>query len=131
MIDPSNLRFTRTHEWVRVKGKRVVVGITDYGQSQLSDVVGVELPEPDESHYDANEDLGVLESTRKSSDFHAPIAGTVVLVNAKLFSEPELINSDPYGDGWLIEMKPDNLADVHELMGIHEYEAKLPEDEEE
>ncbi len=130
-MDPSDLKFTRSHEWVRVKGKKIVVGITDYAQAQLSDIIGVELPEPDDTRYAAGDDLGVVESTRTTADFHVPINGVVVASNARLLSEPELINSDPYGDGWLVEMKPDSMADIAELLDIDEYESSLPEEEEE
>jgi glycine cleavage system H protein len=127
--DLENLKLTTTHEWVRAKGKNtVVVGISDYGQQLLSDITSVELPETE--HFNAGEDVGVIESIRLTVDIHAPLAGTVSRVNAELLANPELINSDPFGAGWLFEMKPDKITDVQELMSFDEYEANLPEDEE-
>jgi glycine cleavage system H protein len=128
--DIENLKLTPTHEWVRKKSKTIVVGITDYGQQQLSDVTGVELPEPDEAHYNARDELGVIESVRTSIDYHAPVDGTIVKVNSELLANPELINNDPFGDGWLVEMKPDKMSDVDELMDFDEYETSLPDEEE-
>jgi glycine cleavage system H protein len=129
MINLDTLRFSSTHEWVRVERKKVIVGITDFQQRRLSDVISIELPEPDDHHFEKGEEIGVLESVSTSADFHAPISGKIVAVNTRLLSQPELINSSPYGDGWLIEMKPDSLADVSELMNADEYEDALPEDE--
>jgi glycine cleavage system H protein len=128
--DIENLKLTPTHEWVRKKNKTIVVGITDYGQQQLSDVTGVELPEPDEAHYNARDELGVIESVRTTVDYHAPVDGTIVKVNSELLANPELINNDPFGDGWLVEMKPDKMSDVDELMDFDEYETNLPDEDE-
>jgi len=126
----ENLKLTPTHEWVRRKTKTIVIGITDYGQQMLSDVTGVDLPEPDDQRYDARDDLGVIESVRTTIDFHAPVSGTVVKVNSELLANPELINQDPFGKGWLVEMKPDKMSDVDGLMDFDEYESDLPEEDE-
>jgi glycine cleavage system H protein len=131
MDDLSELRFTPKHEWVRVKGDRIVVGLTDFAQSLLSDVLSVELPEPGDHHYDANEEIGVVESERATRDFRAPVSGTIAAVNSALLTDPELINADPYGDGWIVEMKPDAVGDVRHLMHVDEYEELLPSEEEE
>lgn len=131
MRDAADLRYTRTHEWVEVKRDTIVVGVTDYAQAHLSDVVNVELPEPDEHHYESNEEFCVVASLRNSRGCLTPVAGTIVKINTELLSRPELINKDPYGQGWLIEMKPDNMDDADDLMDADEYEASLPEDEEE
>jgi glycine cleavage system H protein len=131
-IDPSELRFTDTHEWVKVKDRNtLIVGITDFSQMRLSDVTSVELPEPDDHHYDAREEISVIEALNSSAAFHAPVSGTIVATNTELLSQPELVNLDPYGSGWLVEMKPDNMADILNFMDVDEYEANLPEDEEE
>lgn len=132
MTDPLHCKFTVTHEWVRPKGDKITVGISEDAQRQLSDIIHVELPEPDEHHhYAEHEEMGVVESLRLSTDFHAPVSGTITAINANLLSSPELINEDPYGEGWLVEMVPDDMDDVESLMDIDEYEGILPEDEEE
>jgi glycine cleavage system H protein len=126
----DDLKLTATHEWVRKKAKTIVVGLTDFGQQLLSDVTGVELPEPDDVHYNVRDELGVIESVRTTVDFHAPVRGTVVKVNSELLANPELVNTDPFGKGWLVEMKPDDMAEVDELMDFDEYEASLPDEDE-
>jgi glycine cleavage system H protein len=131
MREPLDCRFTSNHEWVRAEGREIVVGITDFAQQRISDVIHVELPEPDDDHYEQNEDIGMLESLKTASDVRAPVAGTVTAVNARLATKPEIINDDPYGDGWIFRMKPDRMRDVDELMSFAEYEGNLPEEEEE
>jgi len=131
MDTPTDLRFTRTHEWVRTKGNTIVVGITDYAQQQLPDVTSVELPEPDDHHYETDEDFCMITSINATSDFRVPVSGTIHAINTQLLSNPELVNSDPYRDGWLVEMTPDNMVDVDHLMDIDEYESGLPEEDEE
>ena len=130
--DPTELRFTDTHEWVRLKDRTtIVVGITDFAQMRLSDITSVELPEPDDHRYEAREEISIIEAINASAAFHAPVAGTIAATNTDLLSRPELLNSDPYGSGWLIEMRPDNIEEIFSLMDLDEYEAHLPEDEEE
>ena len=131
MIEPVDYRFTSNHEWVKVEAREIVVGVTDFVQQRLSDVIHVELPEPDDDHYEANEDVCMIESLKTASDVRAPVSGTITSVNNKLLSKPELINDDPYGEGWLYKMKPDHMRDVEELMTFAEYEENLPEEEEE
>jgi glycine cleavage system H protein len=96
--------YTKTHEWLSVDGKSVTVGITDFAQSQLGDVVFLELPSPGRK-LNAGESFGVVESVKAASDLYAPVAGRVIAVNDKLASTPELINSDPYGDGWILKLE--------------------------
>lgn len=131
MDDVTDLKFTGTHEWVRRKGSKIVVGITEYAQQRMSDITNVELPEPDDHHYEADEDMCVIESLRMATDCHAPVSGRIVAINTDLLAKPEIINSDPYGEGWLVEMAPDNADDIDSLMDSYEYEAGLPEEEEE
>jgi glycine cleavage system H protein len=132
MSDISNLLFTQNHEWVRPrKGKTIVVGISDYGQNLLSDATNVELPEPDEQVCSAGDEIGVLESLRTSIPIHVPVSGRITRVNPELLSNPELINQDPYGEGWLFEMIMEDPDELDGLMGQDEYEAILPEEEEE
>jgi glycine cleavage system H protein len=106
-------RYTKTHEWVVVEGKTVTVGITDFAQSQLGDVVFLELPSPGRK-LAARESFGVVESVKAASDLYSPVAGRVSAVNEKLTAKPELINSDPYGDGWImkVELTGDLPADL-------------------
>ena len=116
---PENLRYTTEHEWARVEGDRVIVGITDYAQDQLGDVVFVSLPEPG-SKVAAGASFGEVESTKSVSDLYSPVAGTVAERNDALESEPELINQDPYGRGWLISIEaPD--ADLGGLLDSAAY----------
>src|SRR5512136_1160672 len=98
MTIPSDLKYSKEHEWVRVKGDRATVGITDFAQEQLGDVVYVELPEPG-SQFDFMETFGVVESVKTASDLFSPVRGTVVEANERLADEPELVNKEPYGDG--------------------------------
>jgi glycine cleavage system H protein len=100
----ADRRYTKTHEWVAVDGKHATIGITDYAQSQLGDVVFLELPKPGRK-LDARETFGVVESVKAASDLFAPVAGRITEVNDKLSSKPELINSDPYGDGWILKLE--------------------------
>jgi glycine cleavage system H protein len=97
-------RYTKTHEWVTVDGKTVTVGITDFAQSQLGDVVFLELPSPGRK-LAVRESFGVVESVKAASDLYSPVAGRVTAVNEKLSTKPELINSDPYGDGWIMQVE--------------------------
>jgi glycine cleavage system H protein len=108
-------RYSETHEWVTVDGGTATVGITDYAQAQLGDVVFLELPKPDVA-LDAGASFGVIESVKAASDLYSPVPGRVVEVNQKLVDSPELVNRDPYGDGWLIKVEvtgelPSNLLD--------------------
>jgi glycine cleavage system H protein len=117
-------RFTKTHEWVIVDGKTVTVGITDFAQSQLGDVVFLELPSPGRK-LAARESFGVVESVKAASDLYSPVAGRVTAVNEKLTAKPELINSDPYGDGWIMKVEltgdlPTDMLDEAEYKKVAE-----------
>jgi glycine cleavage system H protein len=96
--------YTKTHEWLSADGKSVTVGITDFAQAQLGDVVFLELPNPGRK-LEAGESFGVVESVKAASDLYSPVAGRVTAVNDKLAAKPELINSDPYGDGWILKLE--------------------------
>lgn len=116
---PKDLRYTKDHEWVRVAGSVVRVGITDYAQDALGDVVFVQLPDVG-SVLSAEQGLGEIESTKSVSDVYAPVAGTVVAVNDVLVDQPELLNSDPYGDGWICEIEVAQF-DESQLLSAEEY----------
>ena len=123
--NPDNLKYTKTHEWVRKNGELIEVGITDFAQHQLSDVTFVDLPDVNE-HFEAGEEAAVVESIKAASDIYAPVAGTVTEVNEALADTPGSVNSSPFEAGWLFRMKPDNAKDLDALMGADAYEASLP-----
>ena len=118
---PEDLHYSKDHEWVRVDGDQAIIGITDYAQNSLGDVVYVELPKA-EDQFAANEPFGSVESVKAVSEVFTPIAGTVVKINEALADEPENVNSDPYGDGWMIRLKMSNPGEVDSLLTAAEYE---------
>ena len=111
---PAELRYTKDHEWIRIEGDEAVVGITQYAADQLGDIVFVELPEAGRS-LEQHATFGVVESVKAVSDLYAPLSGEVVEVNPDLSGNPELVNSDPYGAGWMLRVK---LADPAEVEGL-------------
>ncbi|GAL08206.1 glycine cleavage system H protein [Photobacterium aphoticum] len=118
---PSELKYTHTHEWVRPEGEGVyTIGITDHAQSLLGDMVFVDLPEID-SATEAGEDCAVAESVKAASDVYAPLTGYVVAVNDDLEGSPELVNSDPYGDGWLFQIKVEDDDEDGDLLDADSY----------
>lgn len=123
---PAELKYTKEHEWVSelTADGTVRIGVTDHAQSELGDVVYVDLPEVGET-IDAEATFGEIESTKSVSDLFAPIAGEVVAVNEDLADAPETVNSDPYGAGWLIEVRPSNAADIEGLLSAADYEAEI------
>jgi glycine cleavage system H protein len=121
---PDTLKFTKDHEWLRDNGDGTAfVGITDYAQTSLGDVTFAELPEVG-AHLDAGQSLGVVESVKAASDVYMPVAGTVTAVNGAIESDPSLMNTDPYGKGYLIAIKLDNAGDLAKLLSPSDY-AKL------
>ena len=121
---PAELRYTREHEWAKVEGKRARVGITHYAQDQLGDVVFVELPKVG-AKVAQLQTFGVVESVKAVSDLFAPLSGVVVEVNQDLTREPERVNRDPYGGGWLIVVELSNPAEADKLMSAPQYEEFL------
>lgn len=118
---PADLRYRESHEWVRVEDDgSVVVGITDHAQAQLGDIVFVELPEPGMS-YAQGDACAVIESVKAASDIYAPLAGEVVEFNPALEDDPALVNSDPYGDGWLFSLSPSNPDEIDGLLDAEAY----------
>ncbi|RDI94810.1 glycine cleavage system protein GcvH [Meiothermus sp. QL-1] len=116
---PAELRYTKTHEWVRLEGDVAVVGITDFAQDALGDVVYVELP-PVGKRVEAGAAVAVVESVKTASDIYAPISGEVIEVNSALGDKPELINQSPYGEGWIFKLRV-NPADADGLLSAEEY----------
>ena len=124
MSVPKDLLYSRTHEWARVEDDVVVIGITQYAQEQLGEVVYVELPDVGRT-VDAGEEIGTLESVKAVSEFFAPVAGEVVAVNERLADEPNLVNDDPFGDGWLLRRAASEDGD---LLEPEEYQDYLEEE---
>ncbi len=120
---PSELKYTRQHEWVRVDDdSTVTVGITDHAQSELGDLVFVEVPEVG-ARFEAGDPVAVVESVKAASDIYSPLTGEVVEANEDLGDSPELINSDPYGEGWIYRLRPDSMDALEDLLGADDYEA--------
>jgi len=118
---PEDLHYSKDHEWVRVEGAQAIIGITDYAQNSLGDVVYVELPKIGDE-FAANESFGSVESVKAVSEVFTPIAGKVVKINESLADEPEKVNSDPYGTGWMVYVQMANPGEVDSLLTAAEYE---------
>lgn len=124
---PKDLRYTKTHEWVRQDDDGLTVGITDFAQSQLSDLTYAELPAVGDK-LEAQDEAAVLESVKAASDVYAPLSGTVIEVNDQLTDSPEMINTDPYGDGWMFKLAPNNPSDIEDLLDADQYEDAIPDE---
>jgi len=123
---PDNLYYTKEHEWIRVEGDEVVIGITDHAQNALTDIVYIELPD----NGDVCEDMGefaIVESVKSASPIYAPLAGEITAVNDSLEDTPELMNTDPYGDGWIIKMRLADASGISGLMSADDYRAEIGE----
>ena len=118
---PENLRYTKEHEWVRVEGDEAYIGITEFAQHELGDIVYVEVETIGKS-LAAGDIFGTVEAVKTVSDLFLPLSGSVVEVNPKLNAAPELVNTDPYGEGWMVKMKLDNATDVDTLMDASAYQ---------
>ena len=128
-MNPDDIKYHREHAWVRIEGKRATIGITDYAQQQLGDIVYVDLPET-ETEIDADSELSEIESTKATSPVVSPVTGTIVEVNEDLADTPEIINEDPYGNGWLVVLEMSDPQELNDLMSKSEYEKFLKEEEE-
>jgi len=117
---PENLKYTKDHEWIRVEGNDVFIGITDFAQGELGDIVFVEV-ETIEETLDKDEVFGTIEAVKTVSDMFMPISGEVVEFNEKLEDTPELINTDPYGDGWIIKVSIKDISEIDNLLSSTEY----------
>jgi glycine cleavage system H protein len=126
---PENLKYTKEHDWARVEGNRAVVGITDYAQQELGDVIFVELPETD-NEVEHMEPFGTIESVKAVSDLYSPVSGRVVETNGVLENEPELVNTDPYGKGWMIVVEMSDPSELDTLMSAEEYSTLVESEKE-
>lgn len=119
---PDNLRYTKDHEWLRLEGDTAVIGITDFAQRELGDIVYVEVESIGKSLH-AGDVFGTVEAVKTVSDLYLPVAGTILELNPALAQKPELVNTDPYGEGWMIKMKPANTGDVNQLLTADAYKS--------
>ena len=124
---PPELLYTKDHEWIRVDETTGIIGITDHAQKELGDIVFVELPKPGD-HVTAKESFGTVESVKAVSEIFSPVTGEVTAANLKLQNNPELINTDPHGDAWLIKVHLEDRSETDSLMSSDEYEAYIKEE---
>ena len=117
---PVNLKYTKEHEWLKIEDNIAYVGITDFAQSELGDIVFVELPNLDDE-FDQNDIFGTIEAVKTLADLYIPISGKIIAINDKLENEPELINNDPYEDGWIVKVEISNPSDIGLLLNENDY----------
>lgn len=127
MTFPEDIRYSKEHEWVRVKGKIATIGITDYAQDQLGEIVFLEFPDEGEA-FNKDDPFGVVESVKSVSDVYVPIGGRVAEVNDPLLDNPETVNEEPYGEGWLIRLEITDPKELDELMTAEQYQAYIKEE---
>lgn len=123
---PAELRYTKDHEWAQIEGDLVCVGITDFAQSELGDIVYVDITTLDQE-VAADKVFGTVDAVKAVSELFMPISGTVVAINEELNTQPDLVNQDPYGKGWMIKVRPNNMADVDKLLSAEDYKALVGE----
>ena len=121
---PAELKYTKEHEWIRVEGEEAYVGITDYAQSQLGDIVSVEV-ETDGDNLEAGDTFGSIEAVKTVSDLYMPVSGEVLEFNSELEDQPDLVNKDPYGKGWIIKVKIEDEAQLDGLLSADAYKASI------
>ena len=126
-MDPQDIRYHKEHTWVRVSGKKGTIGITDYAQDALGDIVYIELPEVD-SAVEAHTEITEIESTKSTSSVISPVSGKVIEVNEELSESPEIINEDPYGKGWIAVIELENPSEIDDLLDASEYGKLVEED---
>ena len=126
-MNPDDVRYHKEHTWVRISGKKGTIGITDYAQDALGDIVYIDLPETDED-VEANSEISEIESAKATSAVIAPVGGKIIKVNEELSESPEVINEDPYGKGWIAVIELDNPSEVDDLMDATEYEKYIEEE---
>ncbi|KAB2869335.1 MAG: glycine cleavage system protein GcvH [Bacteroidales bacterium] len=123
---PSNLKYTKDHEWIKVEGDVATIGVTDFAQSQLGDIVFIEIETVGET-LAKEEVFGTIEAVKTVSDMFMPVAGEVLEVNPKITEQPDVVNKDPYGDGWMIKVKVSNPAELNELLTPEQYKGTINE----
>ena len=123
-MEPADRKYTKNHEWAKLDEGLAVVGITDYAQEQLGDIVYVELPQPGDT-VEKSQLFGIIESVKAASDLFAPIGGEVVAINEELVGRPELVNQDPYEGGWMVKVQPEDEMQMDDLLTAEEYAAHL------
>ncbi len=123
MIFPEHLRYTESHEWISVEGNIAKVGITDYAQGELGDIVFIDIPE--KKAVDKGASFGTIEAVKTVSDLYAPISGTILEVNPALDNSPELVNSDCYGEGWMVKIEIQDVSELDKLLDVHKYKALI------
>ena len=124
---PNHLKFTKTHEWIDLSPPEMVIGITEHAQQLLGDMVFVDLPDIGKE-VKVGDEIGIVESVKAASDFYAPISGVIVAVNHQVNENPALVNSDPYGAGWLVKIKALNPDEIHSLLNAEQYQKETAED---
>lgn len=122
----NDFKFTATHEWLQTNKDEVTIGITEHAQELLGDMVFVELPEVGEV-FKTGDELGVVESVKAASDFYAPVSGTITAINGAVVENPALVNSAPYGEGWLVKMKPSTPNEIESLLNAEQYQNEIDE----
>lgn len=120
MNTPDNLKYTKEHEWLKIEGNVAYVGITDFAQGELGDIVFVELPNLNDA-FAQNDIFGTIEAVKTLADLYIPVSGSIIEINNKLESEPELINSDPYGEGWIVKIEISNIPEIDALLSDVDY----------
>ena len=128
MKTPSDLRYTEEHEWVRLEGSTAVIGITDYAQGELGDIVFVELPNP-ETQVERGDVFGTIEAVKTVADLYSPISGKVIEVNESLNDQPEIVNQNSYEDGWMVRIEPDDVSELEALMDAGAYRSHVGQED--
>ena len=123
---PGDLKYSKEHEWMKIDGNTAVVGITDYAQGELGDIVFVELPNIGDT-FDQMQSFATIEAVKAVSDVYAPLSGKIVEVNAALDDDPMVINKDPYGDGWMVKIELSDIGQVEKLLGAEDYQKLISE----
>jgi glycine cleavage system H protein len=126
-MNPDDIRYHKEHTWVRVSGKKGTIGITDYAQEALGDIVYIDLPEPD-STVEANAEMSEIESTKATSSVISPVSGRIIKVNEELAESPEVMNEDPYGKGWIAVIELGDMSETDDLMDSSDYEKYIEEE---
>lgn len=124
---PSDLKYTKDHEWVKADGEEILIGITDYAQGELGDIVFIELPEVGTTVI-SSETFGTIEAVKAAADMYSPITGEIIAVNGLLDDSPELINQDPYGEGWILRIRISDVKEIETLLSADEYRKLIDED---